>query len=71
MDADDDRALGILAAFAKLPKAVGPVILSQDYLDHIASVESLPENQRGADKSWVYRAIHNSRRMYARSVLKQ
>lgn len=70
MDADDERALKILDGFAKLPKEVGPVILSQDYLDHIARVESLPENQSGADKSWAFRAIQNSRRMYARAVLK-
>jgi len=53
MDADTRRALSILDAFAKLPKEVGPVTLSQDYLDHIARVEALPENQAGADKSWV------------------
>ena len=51
MDADDERALGILAAFEKRPNAVGPVMLSQDYLDHIATVESLPQNQSGADKT--------------------
>jgi hypothetical protein len=70
MDADTQRALNILDAFAKLPKEVGPVTLSQDYLDHIAKVECLPENQAGADKSWVHRAIQNSQRMFARAVLK-
>jgi hypothetical protein len=56
MDADDERALRILAAFAKLPVEVGPVILSQDYLDHIARVESLPQNQSGADKTSRHKA---------------
>ena len=56
MDADDERALRILDGFAKLPKEVGPVILSQDYLDHIARVESLLENQSGADKAARHRA---------------
>jgi hypothetical protein len=71
VEAADERALRILDAFARLPKEVGPVILSREYLDHIARVESLPENQPGADKSWVYRAIQNSRRTYATAVLKQ
>ena len=70
MDADTQRVLSILDAFAKLPKEVGPVTLSQEYRDHIARVEALPQNQAGADKSWVYRAIEKSRRMYARAILK-
>ncbi len=69
MDADE-RALRILEEFARAPREVGPVTLSQDYLEHIARVESLPENQSGADKSWAFRAIQNSRRMYARAVPK-
>ena len=71
MDADTRRALSILDAFQKLPKVVGPVTLSQEYLDHIARVEALPENQPGADKSWVHRAIEKSRRMHAGAVLKR
>lgn len=51
MDADDERAVTILDAFASLPKEVGPVMLSREYLDHIARVESLPQNQTGADKT--------------------
>jgi hypothetical protein len=46
MDADTKRALEILDAFAKLPKEVGPVTLSREYLDHIAKVEALPESGR-------------------------
>ena len=70
MDADE-RALKILDEFARAPRETGPVTLSPEYLDHIARVESLPENQSGADKSWVDRTIRNSRRMYASAVLKQ
>ena len=70
MDADE-RALRILEEFARAPREAGPLTLSPEYLDHIARVESLPENQPGADKSWVYRAIRNSRRMYARAILKK
>ncbi len=50
MDADE-RALKILDEFAKAPREVGPVTLSQEYLDHIARVEALSQNQPGADKS--------------------
>jgi hypothetical protein len=67
MDADTQRALSILDAFRKLPKEVGPVTLSKDNLDHIARVEALPENQPGADKSWVHRAQANFRRHYQRA----
>jgi hypothetical protein len=70
MDADTQRALSILDAFEKLPKEVGPVTLSQEYRDHIARVEALPENQAGADKGWVHRLIQDSHRMYARAVVK-
>jgi len=70
MDADE-RALRILEDFARAPREVDPLTLSPEYLDHIARVESLPESQPGTDKSWVCSAIRNSRRMYARSTLKQ
>jgi hypothetical protein len=67
MDAATQRALDILDALAKLPKEVGPVTLSQEYLNHIARVEALPENQAGADKSWVHRAQANFRRHFQRA----
>ena len=70
MDADE-RALKILGEFAKAPREVGPVTLSQEYLDHIARVEALPQNEPGADKSWVYRAIQSSRRTHASAVIKR
>jgi hypothetical protein len=55
MDADE-RARRILDEFAKAPREAGPVTLSQDYLDHIARVESLLENQSGTDKTSRQRA---------------
>ena len=51
MDADDERALKILDEFARAPRETGPLTLSQEYLDHIARVEALAENQSGADKA--------------------
>jgi hypothetical protein len=68
MDADTRRALGTLDAFQALPKEIGPVTLSQEYLDHIAKVEALPENQQGVDKSWVHRAQASFRRHYQRAL---
>ena len=70
MDASDERALKILDYFANLPRVVGPVTLTDEYLAHIARVEALPQNQPGSDKSWVHRVIENSRRMYASAKLK-
>ena len=51
MDADDEQALKILDEFARMPRETGPVTLSREYLDHIARVESLAENQSGVDKT--------------------
>jgi hypothetical protein len=51
MDSDDERALEILDAFAKAPREVGGVTLSQEYLEHIARLEAHPDNQPGADKT--------------------
>ena len=66
----DERALKILDDLARAPRETGPVTLSPEYLEHIARVESLPENQSGADKSWVDRTIRNSQRIHGRAVLK-
>lgn len=70
MDASDERALKILDAFSNLPREEGPVTLSREYLDDIAAVESLPQNQSGADKSWVHRLLEKSRRNHATAVPK-
>ena len=66
MDADE-RALKILDEFAKAPREVGPVTLSQEYLDHIARVEALSPNQPGADKTSRHRAEAEFRNHYRRA----
>jgi len=66
MDADE-RSLRILEQYAQAPREVGPAALSQEYLDDIAKVEALPQNQSGADKSWVHRAQANFLRHYQRA----
>ena len=37
------------------PSPEPPMVLSEEYLRHIKMVEALPENQSGADKTWVER----------------
>jgi hypothetical protein len=51
MDEADERVLKILDEFARAPREVGPLALSEEYLAAVARVESLPENQSGADKT--------------------
>jgi len=42
--------------------------VSKAYLRAIERLESLPQNQSGADKSWVERAIRSWREHYAKAV---
>ena len=67
----NERALKILEGVASAPRETGPVTLTREYLDAVKWVESLPENQSGTDKSWVRRILSDSRRHYARAVLKR
>lgn len=70
MDANE-RAIKILDELARAPREVGPVKLTQEYLKAIEYIESLPQNQSGADKSWVPRLLNESRSFYARAKLKR
>ena len=67
MDASDERALEILDQFARLPCEEGPVTLSQEYLHDIATVEALPQNRSGADKSWVHKSLDSFRHHFLRA----
>ena len=51
MDEADERVLKILDEFARAPREVGPLALSEEYLAAVARVEALPENQSGVDKT--------------------
>ena len=53
---------------AEKPPPSEPVVLSEEYLRHIRIVEALPENQSGADKTWVERALRAWREHYAKAV---
>jgi hypothetical protein len=46
--------------------AATPLLLAPEYLAAIREVEGSRHNQDGADKSWVYRAVEDSRRYFAR-----
>ena len=47
--------------------ASAPIELDEAYLLAVKKLESLPQNQSGADKSWVERAIQSWRDHYARA----
>ena len=53
MDAASRRALGLLAQNSRSMRASGRVRLKAAYLRAVRSLESLPENQSGADKAEV------------------
>jgi hypothetical protein len=44
----------------------GPVALSPEYLTEVRAIEDAPANQDGTDKTWVYRAMEDDRRYFAR-----
>ncbi len=44
------------------------VPLSEDYLEDIRWLESLPENQSGTDKTWVEKAIEQSLAHLAKAI---
>jgi hypothetical protein len=45
-----------------------PVQLDPLYLAALERVEARPENQSGADKTWVERALREFREHYAKAV---
>ena len=50
------------------PRQGDPIPVSDAYLRAIEKLESLPQNQSGADKTWVERAIRSFREHYAKAV---
>lgn len=57
MDDDEyDDLVAILAPYRSMRVETMPVALTDDYLLMIEEVESAPENQPGADKTWVEEA---------------
>jgi hypothetical protein len=64
MDPEDLATIKLLDEFARMPREVGPVSLSEEYLRAVEYVESLPKNQSGADKSWIPKAQEQFLRHY-------
>ena len=42
--------------------------LDEEYLRAIGLVEALPQNQSGADKTWVSQVLARSKKYFARAV---
>jgi hypothetical protein len=49
------------------PRPPEPVQLDPLYLAAVERLEARPENQSGADKSWVERALREFREHYAKA----
>ena len=49
------------------PSPEPPMVLSEEYLRHIEMVASLPENQWGADKTWVEQTYRASIEHFAKA----
>lgn len=69
MDASTKRLFEILDEVRTWPRPTGPVTLRPEYLRAIEETEALPENQSGADKSWVEKADREFRDVLARARL--
>jgi hypothetical protein len=65
-DREYEELVRILEPFRKMRIETGPVTLSDEYLQMVEEVESAPENQTGADKTWVETAQHEFRKYFAR-----
>jgi hypothetical protein len=60
------KALRILDGIRKtVPLETRPVVLGEAYLRAVQQVEALPDNQDGADKTWVERVMVQSREHFA------
>ncbi|HLQ36845.1 MAG TPA: hypothetical protein VK348_03525 [Planctomycetota bacterium] len=64
MDPHIEAALRAIDQAEREVRALPPMQLTDEYLRHIRAVEALPENQDGADKSWVWPAYEYCRRHF-------
>ncbi len=67
MDSDTRRALRLLEDVTRNVRTKGPVTLDEGYLQRIARVEAMSQNQDGADKSWVWECLESSRLHFERA----
>lgn len=66
MDPELETILRIVRSYPK--PETHPVTLSEDYLRLVAHVESLPQSQSGADKTWVPNLIEAFAEHYKKAV---
>jgi len=67
-DPGAERALRILDEIRRTVRIeTRPVVLGAEYLRAVEQAASLPENQDGADKTWVERVVRRSRDEFARA----
>lgn len=68
VDSPADKALrAIDAAVAEVARLSGRVALDEAYLRAVERVEAMPENQSGADKTWVSDAQRQFREHFRRA----
>lgn len=70
VDEDEEKEyeelVRILEPFRNMRIETGPVTLTEEYLRMVEEVESAPENQSGADKTWVETSQREFRQYFAR-----
>jgi hypothetical protein len=64
-----DDALSALRDAAQQARSIR-IELDEAYLLAIAAAEALPQNQSGADKTWVWRTLDSSVRHFAGATRK-
>lgn len=63
-----EDGLRALEEATELAKSIR-IELDEEYLHWIATVEALPENASGGEKSWVWRLIDRSKKHFARATV--
>lgn len=62
------RALAAIDAAARAVASEPPISIDPEYRRLIQAVEALPENQDGADKSWVWPTYEFCRRHFESAI---
>ena len=68
MDAETKQVLDAIdraVEWVRQQREAGWPPLSTEYLSTIEAVERLPQNQSGAEKSWMWQAVVQARRHFA------
>ena len=67
MDEALERALQRIAEEEEAARRKGPIELDDAFWRAIARIEAAPENQDGADKTWVHRLEEQTRSHFAQA----